>query len=177
MHVIIGLLTAVAALFWALTHLQNSGAIDALNPFLWYRRAQWRKKLGTKPLYALDKPLDAAALLIFGIAKCEGEISKEQKAAILRIFEDEFRLASDKALELFRATAFLMKDEASIAKDVDKVLERSKAKFTQGQIDSLLAILRLVSTIDGPANAEQQAMIADTGNVFSGLHKKPKGWE
>ncbi|MGR8935729.1 MAG: TerB family tellurite resistance protein [Gammaproteobacteria bacterium] len=176
MHIIIGLLTAVAGLFFAVTALQNSGAIDALNPFLWYRRAQWRKKLATKPIYALDKPIDVAALLILGVAKCEGEISKEQKQEILRLFKNEFRLSDKEAQSLFRASAFLMKDEVSIAKNVDKILERSQSEFTPAQVDSMLAMMRRISSLDGAASEEQLATIQNTDNYFSVLHKKHKGW-
>ena len=44
MHIVIGILTAVAGLFWAISALQNSGAIDSLNPFLWRRRARSGEK-------------------------------------------------------------------------------------------------------------------------------------
>lgn len=176
MHIIIGLLTAIAGLFWAITALQHSGAIDSLNPFLWYRRAQWRKKLATKPLYALDKPLDVAALLIVGVAKCTGEINKEQKQDILHIFANEFHMSDGEAMGLFRASMFLMKDEISIAADIDKILERSKFKFTQAQVHSMLAMMRRVSSLDGAATEEQQTMIQNTDNYFSTLHKKHQGW-
>jgi hypothetical protein len=44
MHYLIGLITAVAMLIFALSRLQRAGLdLNALNPFLWYRRAQWKK--------------------------------------------------------------------------------------------------------------------------------------
>ena len=45
MHIVLGVLSAVAGLIWAIVALQRSGFDPAsLNPFLWYRRSQWRKK-------------------------------------------------------------------------------------------------------------------------------------
>lgn len=39
MHIIIGVITAIAGLLWALNRLNESGFnLNSLNPFLWARR-------------------------------------------------------------------------------------------------------------------------------------------
>ena len=49
-HIVIGVLSAVAGLIWAMVALQRSGLdLNALNPFLWHRRSQWKKKYGENP--------------------------------------------------------------------------------------------------------------------------------
>ena len=54
MHIIIGLITAIAGFIWALHSLQNAGFdLNALNPFTWARRRKWEMQLGTKPMHAL----------------------------------------------------------------------------------------------------------------------------
>jgi hypothetical protein len=104
MHIVLGVLSAVAGLVWAMVALQRSGFDPAsLNPFLWYRRSQWRRKYGTSPILNLDNPMDVAAVLILGTAKCEGEISTEQKRAVQSIFETEFNLNRDVATDLLLA--------------------------------------------------------------------------
>ena len=73
MHVVIGVLTALAGLIWAVVALQKAGiTLSSFNPFLWQRRMAWKKNLGEKPLYALSDPMEVAAVLILGVAKCEG---------------------------------------------------------------------------------------------------------
>ena len=80
MHVVIGVLTALAGLIWAIVALQKAGvSISAFNPFLWHRRMNWKNNISEKPLYTLSDPMEVAAVLILGVAKCEGEISAEQK--------------------------------------------------------------------------------------------------
>ena len=105
MHIVIGALSAMAGLIWAFVALQRSGFNpDSINPFLWYRRAQWRRKYGVRPIYNLDDPMDVAAVLILGVAKCEGEISREQKQAIQGLFETEFGLDNNAAADLLLTT-------------------------------------------------------------------------
>lgn len=174
MHIIIGLLTAVAGLFYALTKLQNSGAIDALNPFLWYRRAQWSKKLNTKPIYTLSEPVDVAGLLIVAIAKLEGDLSREQKNEILMIFEKEFHLNKRDSQYLFNSSLFLIKDEMLSSKDISNIFEKSKSKFTSVQIDSLLSLMLQVSKIDSETNIEQKKIIDTSLSYFQVLNNNQK---
>jgi hypothetical protein len=124
MHIVLGFLSAVAGLVWALVALQRSGFNpDSLNPFLWFRRSRWRRKYATNPLYNLDDPMDVAAVLILGTAKCEGEISAEQKRAIQTLFEDEFRLDRNAAADLLLASSHLIRNEIYLVDSLDKILE------------------------------------------------------
>ena len=83
MHIVIGVLTAIAGLIWALAALRKSDFnFSSLDPFAFYRRFQWNKKYSDKAIYALSGPLDVAALLLFGVAICEGAISREQKRIV-----------------------------------------------------------------------------------------------
>ena len=105
MHIVLAVLSSVAGLIWALVALQRSGfGPSAINPFLWLRRLRWRKQYSIPPLYRLDEPMDVAAVLILDMAKCEGEISAEQKRAIQAIFGTSFKLNSDMASDLLLAS-------------------------------------------------------------------------
>jgi len=178
MHYVIGLITAVAAFLFALNRLQNAGLdLNALNPFLWYRRAQWQKKYASKPLYSLTRPMDAAALLVLATAKCEGEISSAQKQAILRVYEDEFHLTGDQATDLFVASAFLLKDEVSIAGQLDNILERSRRAFTPEQVHSTLQLMEQVARIDGPHNAEQERLLSRAAQILDARKQAPGKWD
>ena len=178
MHIIIGLVTALAGLVWALVALQRAGFnIGSLDPFAWYRRSQWKKKYGTQPLYMLTNPIDVAAVLLLGVAKCEGEISAEQKKSILHIFEQTFHLSPSEASDLLLASAHLIRNEVYISDRLPRILEPSRADFTPPLVDSLLQLMRRVSTIEGPANAEQEKLIDATERFFGAvLKRKPDAW-
>lgn len=56
MHIVIGVISALAGLCWALIALQRSGLdLNELNPFLWARRRKWRMLYGTRPIFNLTR--------------------------------------------------------------------------------------------------------------------------
>src|SRR5690242_18997168 len=114
MHIVIAIVTAVAGLFWTLTALRNSGfQFSSLNPFLAIRRWRWSTDYGAKPLYKLDRPMDAAGVLLVATAKADGLMSAEQKRELLSLFERHFEIPSSEASQLFAASTHLLRDELS----------------------------------------------------------------
>jgi len=101
MHILIGLITAIAGLIWALNSLQNAGVnLNAFNPFAWARRREWEKQYGTKPMHGLTDSMDVAALLVVSIVKEKGEVTRETKAEVLSMFERIFGVNHSRAIEL-----------------------------------------------------------------------------
>src|SRR5262245_34813909 len=101
MHIVIAAITAVAGLVWALNSLQRSGFdLSSLNPFLAYRRWQWRRTYGGRAIYRLDRPMDVAAVLLLGVAKADGDITSDQKRELLAMFQAEFGISRDEASDL-----------------------------------------------------------------------------
>ncbi|MCG8315380.1 MAG: TerB family tellurite resistance protein [Pseudomonadales bacterium] len=177
MHIIIGAITAIAGLIWALHSLQNSGVdLNSFNPLTWARRRQWEKTYGMKPLFNLKSPMDSAAALIVGLLKQEGEISKEQKAAVIKLFQNEFQLDESKATELFVSSAYLSKDEMDFAGCVPKVLELSKKDFTEEQKGLLLQMLKTVSELENNPNDNQQAIIKTVAKELKVNRNNNNGW-
>jgi uncharacterized tellurite resistance protein B-like protein len=168
MHYVIGLLSTVAALVYALHRLQSAGLdLNALNPFLWYRRAQWRKKYGEKPLYTLAEPVEVAAVLLLGAAKCEGELSTEQKDGLLAMFAHELRLGQAGANDMLVASSFLLRDEVYIHDHLDKVLARSLDRFSPEQRTSIVELMERAAKIGGAMNEEQGKLIARTRELLA----------
>lgn len=177
MHYLIGLISAFAMLIFALSRLQRAGLdLNALNPFLWYRRAQWRRLYGSKPLYSLDKPMEVAALLLLATAKCEGEVSAEQKKFLLRTFKQEFHLTDKEAADLLASSAYLLRNELYIASQLEKVLARSQHAFTADQAQSAISLMEQIAWVDGEANYEQAKLIERAKQIFSALHEAPGKW-
>ncbi len=168
MHIVIGVITALAGLIWAFVALQRAGIdLNALNPFLWHRRALWRKKVGDKPIYTLASPMEVAALLLLGIAKCEGEISAQQKKAIIGIFENEFHLDHDEAADLMLASAHLLRNEIYLVDHLDRILAKSAADFSASQSASLLQLMQQVAVIESPVNEEQRKLMQALEDFFT----------
>ncbi len=162
MHIIIAVITAIAGLIWALNRLQNSGVnLNAFNPYFWFRRHQWEKKLGTKPIHRLDKPMEAAAVLLLGIALAENEISREEKTDIIKIFVNEFNLSKNAATELFSASAFMVRGVVSFKDEVKKILTPSKESFSEDNKKTIIEMLINVANLDGEITTHQQDIITE----------------
>jgi len=177
MHIVLSIITALAGLAWALSSLQKSGFdFNSLNPFLWQRRSAWRKKHDTKPIYKLSEPLDVAAILLLGIAKCEGEVSVEQKNKLIEIFQNEFHLSPDQASDQLLASSHLLRDEIYIVDNISNLMERSGPKFSPSQTTSLLSLMEQVSMIESPINEEQRKLISATQKYFAKIQKGSDKW-
>jgi len=178
MHIVIAAITALAGLVWALNSLQRSGFdLNSLNPFLAIRRWRWSREFGTKPLFKLSRPMDAAAVLLVATARADGAISTDQKRALLRIFCETFQLSENDASELWLATTHLLRDELSVAANVDKILERSAGGFEPDQAAELLALMRRIAAMDGSINDEQQRLIAGTEAFFASRSATKSAWQ
>lgn len=177
MHIIIGLLTAIAGLIWALHSLQNSGVdLNSFNPFTWARRRRWQKTYGLKPLYNLRDSMDVAAVVVVGLLKQEGEISKEQKAFVLQLFQDEFRLDASKAAELFVSSTYLIKDELDFASCINKIFESTKQYFTAPQAESLMLMMEKTARLEGEATKNQMSIMQQVGRELNQLQGQSGKW-
>lgn len=162
MHIVIGLITALAGLLWALNRLQNEGVdLNAFNPFLWMRRRNWEKQLGTKPMHGLTESMDAAALLLVSVACEDGVITREAKMEILNVFQQEFGLDRSSAISLFSSSNYMLKDVSNMPQEVRNVLKPCKDKFEQSHIDKLLAMLNNVASMEGPPTSGQLQIIEE----------------
>jgi uncharacterized tellurite resistance protein B-like protein len=177
MHIVIAAITALAGLLWALNSLQRSGFhLSSLNPFLAYRRWQWRKTYGGRPIYKLDRPMDVAAVLLLGVAKADGDITSDQKKELQAMFQSEFEISRDQAADLLLASSHLIRDEIYIVDNLDKILERSAQRFEPAAVGSLLGMMRRVAALDGSINAEQQKLIDATERFFAGRQQAGGRW-
>ena len=177
MHIVIGVISAVAGLIWALVALQRAGFdISCCNPVLWRRRAQWRKKFAEKPIYTLSQPLDVAGLLLLGTAKCEGEVSTEQKQELRKIFTEELNLNTNEADDLLVASAHLMRDEIYLVDHLAPILERSARSFSTQQVESLLNLMRQVAEKESPINEEQEKLLRATAEYFTAQERTAGQW-
>lgn len=176
MHILIGLITAIAGLVWALHNLQRSGLdLNSFNPFYWIRRRQWQKKLGAKPLHRLENTIEAAAVLMVATAKLEGDLSREQKQLILDLFSKEFKLSETEAQNLYIASCHLLRSALDITAEVKHILAPSIRSFTPAQKESLLKMLADIANEESPANKEQLSLIAQVEQQFE-VSVLPNEW-
>ncbi len=157
MHIIISVITAIAALLWALNSLQRSGFdLNALNPFLWARRKEWERKRNTRPIYSLEHPIEIAAVLVVAVASEGGALLRSDRERVAGILVKDLKLTEDYAREMLTLSEHMLRDGPSINNEVPKILAPAKGKFTAAQVESLAAILRAVPTSRPPTPGQLQ---------------------
>lgn len=166
MHVVVSLLFAIAGLCWALQALYNSGFLDFINPFKARRRIGWRKKTAQSPLYCIDNPMEVAAVLIIGVAKMEGDITREHKEFILGLFEKTFCLSNRDAVELFKATEFLLREQHDLSSCLSKVIRPSRANFDYDRTASLIELMRQSAGFEDDITRNQQDLCSSVRTLL-----------
>lgn len=176
MHILIGLLTVITGLVWALNSLQNAGVnLNAFNPLTWLRRRQWEKRLGTKPMHALTRSMDAAALLVVAVAKEHGDITRETKREILSLFEQEFGVKRKQSIEMYSSSIYMLKDVLNMAGEVRLVLQPSKRSFEPSHVTKLLCMLNKVASLE-ETTTSQKDIIQAVEQAFNDSEGVPDNW-
>jgi len=176
MHVILGLLGTVVTILILLNRLAEAGIdLAGLNPFLWQRRRHWRDKYAGDPLFRLEEPMEVASLLTVAAAKCDGDMSSEEKRLILSLFQEEFNVSRKEASGLMISGVYLLKDPAELIGNLAKVIAPSKEKFTPAQVLSVVQMITKVSNEGGPCSDTQEEFLnAVTKELNNGVAEAGK---
>lgn len=160
MPVILVVLGSIVAILILLKGLADAGIdLGGLNPFLWRRRRQWRDKIHGNPIFSVQDPKDLAALLVAGVAKIDGDISAEEKRAVLQQFEETLALKPRDAAALFGASVYLLGDPKVLMAQLDDVLRGARDKFTSEQVVSTLAMMERIANASGAPSEQQRELI------------------
>ena len=160
MHVILGMLGTIVTILWLLHRLAEMGIdLGGLNPFYWRRRRAWREKYEGDPIYAVEDPIEIAALVVAAVAKIEGDVTAEQKKVLLTEFSSRFSLSSKEASQLLGSTTHLLGQPQVIETQLDGLFERNKDIFSAEQADSLVSMMSAVAAAAGtPSDAQRDLM-------------------
>ena len=139
MHILIGLITAITGLLYALDRLNVD--LGGLNPFSWWRRRKWMKRYEGDPVYATDDPLEIAAIALVGIAKVDGDITAEKKQRIEQVFAETFAMGETDAHQLLISSSHLLGAPQVVATQVQGLLKRTAKSFSDVQAGSVVSMI------------------------------------
>jgi uncharacterized tellurite resistance protein B-like protein len=177
MHIILGILGSIITILILTNQLSRLGIdVGKLNPFAWHRRNKWQKLYHADPAFSLDRPMEAVAGLMYVMAKCSGEITREQKEYILDLFQIEFHLDEDKARELLSSSSFLLKDEDQIIENLKSFLKPSLAKFDHEKRASTLVMLYKVADCEGTRTSKQEEFLSKVSPFFQQVPEPQRKW-
>ena len=169
---VFAILGAIVSILILLNRLANAGVdLGGLNPFLWHRRKKWKDKLEGNPIYQMESSMDVIALYMLAVVKADGDITKEDKAHILSLFENDFNLTEKEASSLLISSSHLLGNGEEAQDNIAKVFERSLPHFTEAQIKSSKALIRKAA---GDLEQRPQAahkIIHDIEKVFKSTSK------
>ena len=177
MHVILGALGLIVTILILLKRLSDAGIdIGWLDPIKWNRRRKWRQAYHSNPLFDIDDPMKSTAGLMYTMAKCSGDISREEKACIISIFKDVFKLSDVEATDLLSNCSFFIKDENLIKNNVEKFIRPSIDNFADEQKLSAFSLIEKVAFCEGNPNEKQKELLAKVKDIFTPQKKKFKEW-
>lgn len=154
MHIILGVLGTIVTILVLFKRLSDAGIdIGWLNPFSWRRRRAWRKQYEGNPIFFLNEPLEVAAILATTVAKIDGEMSKEEKAILLSLFQSEFGKTEKEASDLLLSSIYIFGDGLDAISKPEKIMRKSLEKFSSEQASSVMSLLKVIKDLD-PANAD-----------------------
>ena len=154
MHIILGILGTIVSILFLLDRMGID--IGGLNPWSWRRRRAWAKKYEGDPIYAIEDPMQVAAILIIGAARIEGDLNAEQKTTILELFERKFSLDPKPANELLGSSAFLLGAPQVIGTQLRGVADKHAATFSREQAESMIEMAEQVAATGGGPSAAQR---------------------
>ncbi len=166
MPYLLGLLGMIVTVVVLLNRLADAGIdLGGLNPFLLRRRRAWRQKFEANPLFGLEDPMEVVAVLAVGVAKADGDMSAEQKQALLMSFERTFGLDEQAARDLLVSSAHLVGDGQILRNQVQDVVAPGSKRFSDSQVESTLSLMEEIAAVEG-ASAPQQELIAGVRDAF-----------
>ena len=175
MHIILGALGSIVTILVLLHRLADLGIdLGGLNPFLWRRRRAWRSKYHANPVYSLEDPLAIAGVLLLSAAKIDGDLSVEERHALLDEFESTFALGPKEASDLLASSAYLLGDGGDFREQLAEALARYKGHLSAEQVESLLGIMERVTAVDARASEQKRAFV-DTVRAALAPPDAPRG--
>lgn len=174
MHIILGLLTAIVTILYLLDRMGID--LGGMNPFYWRRRRAWAKKYEGDPIYAVEDPIEVAALLVLGAARIDGDLSAEQKRVAQEQFQNEFSMDPREATQLLASAAHLLGAPQVIDTQLEGVTEKNKGRFSREQAESMLQMMVKVASADGDPTQRQTDYLDSVKARFVVEEKREGAW-
>lgn len=178
MHIVLGILGSIITILILLNRLAEAGVdLGGLNPFLWNKRRKWKKKYDGNPIFKIDNPMDATAILMVAIAKADGDMTKEDKTQLLDLFQSEFHLSSKDAAGLLISSVHLLGDGSEVEGKIPKFLAPSKASFSKRQTESALFLISKVTGDLDKAHANVKDMVQSIQTELTPQPLEQEAWD
>lgn len=169
MHIILAILGALAAAFWAFSHFVNAAsegreAVRDVTGVI--RRGKWNRRIDKRLIENLSDPREAAAVLLYQIAAYDGAVTDRQQAKIVAGMREAFETDEETAHGLYAFGRMAVGEINDAANNVRKILRPVTEVCTDAEKRQLVDLLERAAEIEGPPTDIQRRLIAEARRVL-----------
>jgi len=169
MHIILAILGALAAVFWAFTHFVNAAndgreAIRDAKGVI--RSGKWNRRVDQRLIENLSDPREAAAVLIYQIAAYDGDVTDRQHRAMVADMRSGFDADEETAEGLYAFARMAVGQINDAGNSVRKILSPVSEVCTATEKQSLIDMLDRAAEVEGPPSETQRRLIAEARRVL-----------
>ena len=144
MSIIIAILGALAAAFWAFTYFVNAAnegreAIGEVKGVI--RRGKWNRRIDQRLIENLSDPREAAAVLLYQVAAYDGAVTDRQQSQIVANMRDAFDADEETAQGLFAFGRMAVGEINDAGNNVRKILRPVAEVCTDSEKTQLIELL------------------------------------
>ncbi|WP_425409741.1 TerB family tellurite resistance protein [Hyphococcus sp.] len=169
MHIIIAILGALAAAFWAFTHFMNAanqGRETVRDVGGVIRRGQWNRRVDKRLIENLSDPREAAAVLLYQIAAYDGHVTDRQYQSIVAEMREVFEADEETAEGLYAFGRMAVGEINDAGNSVRKILRPVTEICTPAEKRELVEVLERTAEIEGPPSDVQRRLILEARRVL-----------
>lgn len=169
MHILLAILGAAAAAFWAFSHFVNAAnegreAVRDAKGLI--RRGKWNRRIDQRLVENLSDPREAGAILIYQIAAYDGAVTDRQRAQIVADMREMFEADEETAEGLFSFARMAVGEINDAGNNVRKILRPVAEVCTPAEKNVLIEMLEKAAEIEGPPTDMQRRLIVEVRRVL-----------
>lgn len=165
MHVVIAILGALAAGFWAFAYFVGSvrEGRDAVNDVRGlFRSGKWSRQASARVIENLSDPREAAAVLLYQMAAYDGAVTDRQRAKIVSEMRQAFNADPETGEGLYAFARAAVGQVNDTANSLRKIVRPIADACTQEEKRAFVGMLEDVGEVEGPLTDAQRRLVAET---------------
>lgn len=170
MGVILAVLGAIAAAFWAFTYFVGAAregreAVGEVKGMV--RRGNWSRRVDQRLVENLSDPREAAAIMLYQIASYDGAVTDRQHAQIVADMRRVFEIDAETGEGLFAFARMAVGEINDAGNAVRKILRPIIDVCTPDEKSALVELMDRTAEIEGPPTDMQRRLIAEVRRALS----------
>ncbi len=164
MHIIIAILGALAAAFWAFTYFVGAAregreAVSDVKGF--FRSGKWSRQVSARVIENLSDPREAAAVLLYQIAAYDGAVTDRQKEKIVSEMRRVFAADEETAQGLYAFARAAVGQVNDAGNSLRKILKPIIDQCSDDERKGFVAMLETIGEVESPLTDAQRRLVSE----------------